>query len=102
MLRYEESFEIVCSWLKTKEKTILNYKKREKNLMYFMFFLISCCKNKTRYPIDVLQCIICCENQREKAFSPCNHFLMCSRCANQFHVCPICSCDITDTFTIYY
>jgi DNA gyrase/topoisomerase IV subunit A len=40
---------------------------------------------------DTVKCIVCYENDREIAFKPCNHFSVCSSCANQLERCHICS-----------
>ena len=76
MLRYADSFEIVSELLKKKDNIIKYYKKNQNILMLLMYFMFGCCKNKIDIP-NTLQCIICCSNQRNKLFCPCNHFLTC-------------------------
>ena len=101
MLLYEKSFVVVASWLKQKEKIINNYKKNQSMYMLLIYFLFKCCRRKIPQP-NVLQCIICCSNQREKAFGPCNHFLTCAECSKNFKTCPICLVKVDEIFNIYY
>ena len=37
-----------------------------------------------------LECIVCFENRVDCALRPCNHIVLCQRCAVQLRKCPVC------------
>ncbi len=41
-------------------------------------------------------CIVCLEGPKETHFKPCDHAVVCSKCAPKLDKCPKCRCDITE------
>ena len=50
---------------------------------------------------DLVTCIVCFENKRNSLLVPCNHFCVCSGCANRLEACPICRTPIFERHAIY-
>jgi len=51
----------------------------------------------TRTSVEEDQCIMCYENRKNIAFSPCAHFIACSDCYSKLikpNECPMCRCNI--------
>jgi hypothetical protein len=42
----------------------------------------------------IILCPICCENPRDRIFSPCSHIVSCHTCAPSLSSCPICRAPI--------
>ena len=47
-------------------------------------------------------CVVCMVNRRSVVLKPCNHFAVCSTCADRLEKCPICTRDITGKEAIYW
>ena len=39
-------------------------------------------------------CIVCTTEERQIVIAPCQHCVLCERCAEQVQTCPICRADI--------
>lgn len=50
---------------------------------------------------DNKECVICNENRRSYAISPCGHLCLCNSCVNTVSSCPLCRSDIKETIRIY-
>jgi hypothetical protein len=48
-----------------------------------------------------LDCIICCENERDALYLPCKHNTACLKCSKNLKDCPICKIRIEDLIRIY-
>ncbi|XP_052766376.1 putative E3 ubiquitin-protein ligase UNKL isoform X1 [Mya arenaria] len=54
------------------------------------------------YKQSAVKCVICSENNRSIATTPCNHCVMCDKCAPTKSECPMCRVQISQRATVNY
>ena len=67
--------------------------------IYRQFFVTS--KEIRNDGSNVNICVVCLANERTILLKPCKHFCMCTECAMQLTLCPMCNARITERERIY-